>query len=103
MEIQLHLQLIIESDGTTAPEFDANGYATGEVTFEAQNWQDAVQGAVEHSQLPKELTDAAEQILTMLATLNGGRDTLDVTLGLEDGTILLGPLPIGKVPPLQWP
>jgi hypothetical protein len=87
--------------GETA--FDPQGRATGEVTIEAQNWRDALRNAQDNGTLPPGVSDALLDILTMIASLNGARDALDVTLGLDRGTVLLGPLPIGRLPPLQWP
>lgn len=84
-------------------EFDTQGLATGEVTLEAENWRDALAGAADRGDIPPELASGAIDILSLIATLNGGRETLDVTFGLDQGRVLLGPLPIGQLPPLRFP
>ena len=93
--------LTLKMSGETA--FDQQGRATGEVTIEAQNWRDALQTAQKNGALPPGVSDAVQNVLTLIASLNGARDTLDVTLGLDRGTVLLGPLPVGRLPPQQWP
>lgn len=81
---------------------DSQGRPTGEVTVTAENWRDAIAHARDTGDLPPGLGDALIDLLSMLATFGGSRDALDVTLGLDGGTVLLGPLPVGQVPPLRW-
>ncbi|MCK0150235.1 DUF2125 domain-containing protein [Marivita sp. S6314] len=82
--------------------FDPQGRATGEVSLEADNWRESLNAARANGDLPPGLTDGLIDLLSMLATFGGSRDALDITLGLKDGTVLLGPLPIGTLPPLQF-
>ncbi|WP_439124117.1 DUF2125 domain-containing protein [Marivita sp.] len=81
---------------------DPQGLATGEITIAAENWQDAVAAARDNGDLPPGLSDSLIDILSMLSTLSGTREALDVTLGLDRSTILIGPIPVGKLPPLRW-
>lgn len=83
-------------------ELDAQGRASGEVHVSAENWRDAIAAAQASGDLPPGLGDGLIDLLGMLATFGGSRDALDVTLGLDKGRVLLGPLPIGTVPPLVW-
>jgi hypothetical protein len=87
---------------TGAATLDDQGRATGEVSITAENWRDALVSARTSGDLPPVLADGLADLLTLLASLTGSRDTLDVTLGLEKGTVLLGPLPVGTLPPLAW-
>lgn len=82
--------------------FDAAGRATGEVTLTAENWHDAISNARENGDLPAVLSEGIIELLSMLSTFSGARDALDVTLGLDRGTVLIGPIPVGKLPPLDW-
>jgi len=82
--------------------FDTDGRATGEVTLTAENWRDAIADARESGDLPTALGDGLVELLSMLSTFGGARDALDVTLGLDRGTVLIGPIPVGKLPPLNW-
>ena len=87
---------------TGAATLDDQGRATGEVSITAENWRDALVSARTSGELPPVLADGLADLLTLLASLTGSRETLDVTLGLEKGTVLLGPLPVGTLPPLVW-
>lgn len=82
---------------------DASGLASGHISITAQNWRDAIAAARQSGNIPDSLADGLTEILTLIATLGGARETLNVTLGLDQGTVFLGPLPIGTVPPLIWP
>lgn len=81
---------------------DSAGLATGQVTLTAENWRDAIAAARNAGDLPKALSEGLIEILSMLSTFGGNRDALDVTLGLSRGTVLIGPIPIGQLPPLRW-
>ena len=84
-------------------DFDEQGRATGEVTLEAQNWREALQTAQDAGNLPPEIADTVRDVLGLVASLNGNRDTLDITFGLDRGRVMLGPLPIGELQPFVWP
>ncbi len=81
---------------------DSAGLATGEVTLAAENWRDAIAAARNAGDLPPALSEGLIDLLTMLSTFGGSRDALDVTLGLNRGTVLIGPIPVGQLPPLRW-
>jgi hypothetical protein len=84
-------------------DFDARGRATGEVTLSAEDWPQALQTARDRGDLPEEVARGLQDILSLLATISGAEDTLDVTLRLDKGTIRIGPLPVGELPPLPRP
>lgn len=91
--------LVLKAAGQA--DFDAQGRATGEITFEAANWRESLETAEANNHLPPGLSEGLLELLTLVASLSGSRDTLDVTLGFDRGTVLLGPLPIGRLPPLR--
>lgn len=93
--------LLLTLTGDT--RFDSQGRASGEVTLEAGNWRESLNAARDKGDLPPALSDGLIEILTLLASLSGSRDILDVTLGLDAGTVRIGPLPVGQLPPLRWP
>ena len=86
-----------------AARLDNDGRATGEITLTAENWRDAIAAARDNGDLPYALGDGLIDLLSMLSTFGGSRDALDITLGLERGTVLIGPIPIGYLPPLRLP
>ena len=90
--------LIIANAGTlSGGDPSLNG-----ITIEAENWRESLDAARASGDLPAALSDGLIEILSLVASLSGGRDTLDVTLGLDAGTVRLGPLPIAELPPLRW-
>lgn len=82
---------------------DAQGLATGEMSVTADNWRAGVDAARDNGDLPPGLADGLIDALSLLSTFNGTRDSLDVTLGINRGTLLLGPVPVGQIPPIRWP
>lgn len=75
-----------------------NGAATGEVSFKAEQWRDMLELAVAAGALPESVASSAEKALGLVAKLSGRPDTLNATLEFRDGTIYIGPVPIGPAP-----
>ncbi|SHH49657.1 DUF2125 domain-containing protein [Marivita hallyeonensis] len=92
----LTLQLAGDAD------LDSQGRATGELRVEAQNWRESLRMAEAEGHLPEGVADGLVDLLSLVASLNGNSETLDVTLGLDRGAVRLGPLPVGELPPLRW-
>jgi len=86
-----------------AASIDPQGVLTGDMSISAENWRNGIDAARENGDLPAAAADGLIDLLAMLSTFNGTRDSLDVTLGINDGTLLLGPVPVGRIPPLRWP
>ena len=76
----------------------ANGVPTGNVTIQAENWQDMLDMARNTGAMPEAIAGTVETTLRLLSRASGNRDALDVELGLKDGRVYLGPLPIGPAP-----
>lgn len=81
-------------------EIDSSGVPTGTVAIKADNWRDILDLAEQSGRLPAEIRNTAENVLSMLAGLNGNSRTLDAELTLRDGFIAFGPLPIAAAPRL---
>lgn len=86
-----------------AASIDRQGVLTGDMSISAENWRKGIDAARKNGDLPAEISDGLIDLLAMLSTFNGTRDSLDVTLGINGGTLLLGPVPVGRIPPLRWP
>ena len=53
---------------------------------------------METGAVPKGFGETLEDGLSLISQLAGNPKTLDIPLGLRGGSILLGPIPIGKAP-----
>lgn len=82
---------------------DEAGLASGAVTVKAVNWREMLDIAVASGALPEASRPTAESALELLAGMSGRPDTIDAPLTLRRGTLFLGPLPLGALPPLRLP
>lgn len=80
---------------------DRTGRPTGEVMIKARNWRDIVDLAVNAGALPEGLAETVQDALSLLSRMAGNPATLDIPLGLRDGRIFMGPVPIGAAPVLR--
>ena len=83
---------------TGAIDIEAGGVPTGQVAIKADNWRDMLALAKESGSVSPKIIDATEDVVGLLAQLSGNSETLDVELGLRDGYIFLGPVPVGPAP-----
>lgn len=79
---------------------DAQGRPDGRVALRAENWRDILSMAERSGVLAPALRRTAERVLGLLAQSGGNPEHLDLTLGFENGQVMLGPLPIGPAPRL---
>jgi len=77
-----------------------DGRATGRVALRAENWRDMLELAARAGALPDALRATLETALGLVAALSGRPEDIDATLRLEDGTMYLGPFPLGAAPRL---
>ncbi len=77
---------------------DEFGIPTGKIAIKAENWRRMLQMAQASGAFPTQLLEPAESVLGLLAGLGGNPNSLDVSLKFRDGSIALGPLPIGPAP-----
>lgn len=79
---------------------DTQGRPEGRIALRAENWRGILEMAERSGLLPPPLRRTAERVLGLLAQSGGNPQHLDITLGLADGQVMLGPLPIGPAPRL---
>jgi hypothetical protein len=76
----------------------ADGTLDGTFALKADNWRDILNVAERSGALPSSARQSTEQALELLAGLSGNKNALDLRLGLREGTLMLGPVPIGPAP-----
>jgi hypothetical protein len=79
---------------------DDQGVPTGEISIKAENWREMLTMAAAAGVIPQSAVSPAERVLGVLAGMGGQPNTLDVKLGLKDGFVSFGPLPLGPAPRL---
>lgn len=77
---------------------DADGYADGQITIKAENWQRMLDLAVAGGLLPEQFRPQAEGLIASVAAGTGQTNSLDVTLTFADGLTRFGFIPIGRAP-----
>lgn len=77
---------------------DAKGVPTGTMTFKAENWRDMLELAQKSGTIPGFSLRPTERILELLSRISGNPDVLDVELTLANGSVSLGPFPLGPAP-----
>ncbi|MEM7471996.1 MAG: DUF2125 domain-containing protein [Pseudomonadota bacterium] len=80
-----------------------NTVPNGEVNVSARNWKEMLALAVQTGAVDADAARAAEFALSLLAASSGGENSLDATLNLSRGAVLLGPVPIGTAPRIALP
>ncbi|WP_299969922.1 DUF2125 domain-containing protein [uncultured Roseobacter sp.] len=81
-------------------EIDASGIASGTVSMQARNWREMLTLAGAAGVLPEAVAPQAETVLAALARATGDPTSIDVTLTVRDGLVLLGFVPLARLPPL---
>ena len=77
---------------------DTGGIPTGEITIQAQDWQQILSLAEHSGLLAAQMRGTLEQVLALLAGRGGHPDRLEMRLSFVKGTMMLGPLPLGPAP-----
>lgn len=89
-------ELSAQASGQIAP--DADGFAAGRIDLAITNWQPLVPAMVAAGVVQPKLAQTVQALLTALAKDTGNENVLKVPLVLRDGTMSLGPLPLGPAP-----
>jgi hypothetical protein len=76
-------------------EVDENGVPDGTIDLEARNWRKLLQAAVEAGAVPQDAAGAIETGLGLLSSLTSDGRSLEAPLRFSDGTVFLGPIPLG--------
>ncbi len=79
---------------------DEQGIPSGDLALQVEAWQEFLDVAVDTGLLHPEMRDQAARIIGMLARASGNAEDLDITLGFRDGSIWIGPFPLGPAPRL---
>ncbi|SLN54146.1 hypothetical protein ROA7450_02783 [Roseovarius albus] len=80
---------------------DSIGYPTGEVTVKARNWKEILELAIASGAVPEGIGGSLKDGLSLLSTLSGNPETLDIPLTFEYGKVKFGPVPLGPAPVLK--
>ena len=84
-------------------DVDKRGRLTGDLAFETENWRALLEQAQDEWGLGRDGVRFLNDVLTLVASLQGNRDQLNVKLRLNKGVVSLGPLPVGQIPPIPQP
>lgn len=76
-------------------------YIDGEITIQAKQWKEVLSLAVATGAIDEAYAAPLEQALSLIASLSGNPNNIDVSLTFEDGTTYLGPIPIGAAPQIK--
>lgn len=77
---------------------DELGIPTGEIAIKAENWRGMLQMAQASGAFPVQVFEPAQSVLGLLAGLGGNPNSLDTKLKFRNGSVAIGPLPIGPAP-----
>lgn len=81
-------------------DISEQGLVSGDLSLQARNWQDIIVLAERSGALPPALRPQVDNILSALARGSGNPDTLDLKLKARDGSVFLGFVPLGTIPPV---
>ncbi|WP_120500249.1 DUF2125 domain-containing protein [Roseovarius sp. EL26] len=80
---------------------DSTGYPTGEITVKARNWKEILELTIASGAVPEGLGGSLKDGLSLLSTLAGNPETLDIPLTFEYGKVKFGPVPLGPAPVIK--
>lgn len=83
-------------------EIDKKGWIEGDLHIRAENWRDMLRVARRSGEVPESVVDGLEGLLALLSQISGNGKTIDVTLRFDDRRTLLGPLPVGPAPRIEF-
>lgn len=79
-------------------DFGPAGLAEGTLQLSVAGWQDILRLAVSFGLVPEGQRRAVEQGMRLLEATRFGPKTLDLSLPVREGVVLLGPLPVATLP-----
>ncbi len=83
--------------------FDAEGLATGQIMLRTGNWRETLALAVAAGLVAPDYAGTVETGLALFAAASGGAGTLELPFTFRAGSLVIGPIPVGPVPPLRLP
>ena len=91
----------LEVSVSGALSIDASGVPDGALEILVKNWRLALDAARTTDLFAPEALNSTESALTLLAGLDGDVNSLTAPLIFRDGSVFLGPLPLGPAPILH--
>lgn len=91
----------VKITGTGEVQADAQGQAEGTLTFRIAGWQQAFAAAEAAGLVPPRFAMALRSVLEQLAARSGEPDSIDLPLVMQNGRMMLGPVPLGAAPLLR--
>lgn len=80
---------------------DALGFAEGTIELRIAGWRTAYDAARAAGLLPERMAIAVGSVLEHLASRSGEPDLIDLPLVMQQGRMMLGPMPLGPAPRLR--
>ena len=80
---------------------DALGFAEGTIELRIAGWRTAYDAARAAGLLPERMAVAVGSVLEHLASRSGEPDSIDLPLVMQQGRMMLGPMPLGPAPRLR--
>lgn len=90
--------LTVEATGTL--DVDSFGRLSGRLNLRAVNWRDLLRAAIDAGQIQRDVGQALERGLGLLAGLQGNPTTLDIPLDIAGDALRIGPIRVGTAPRL---
>lgn len=81
-----------------ALDFGPTGLAEGTLQLKVTGWKDILRLAVSLGLVPEGQQRTVERVMRLMEATRFGPETLDLNLPVEDGVVLLGPLPVATLP-----
>ena len=85
-----------------APEIASKKSATGNGTLHMTGYPSAVEALVRAGTISRNAARVVTTVLDMMATSTNPA-IVDVPLGLKDGSLAMGAIPLVRIPPITWP
>lgn len=79
-------------------DFGPTGQADGTLQLQVTGWKDILRLAVSLGLVPEGQQRMVERVMRLMEATRFGPETLDLTLPVEEGVVLLGPLPVATLP-----
>lgn len=91
--------MTLRASGTLRP--DDLGQAEGKIDLRIEGWREGFLAAQALGLIPQQFAVAAENVLAGLAAQSGDAAVLELPLLMQNGRMMLGPVPLGAAPLLR--
>jgi hypothetical protein len=105
--LTLHLVALdwgkLGASGTTRLALDANLQPVGSATVRLTGFGDTLDALAAAHAVPQRTADTAKAVLSLMARpQESGPPVVEAPLSLKDRTVLVGRIPLARMPPVQW-